>query len=246
MMVLLNYFLMISHPYFVDWILTLSDQNAIPKIGLDLYYDNVYLLHRDGKYKLIWGYEGFRDGWNSDAQSSDGATFSWETPWNMKLLGLNPAEDKETRDNTTLPGIRGTEVDNRRQFQLIALKRMYSTNITSGFVYLFDLEGGYILFPVIIRFSDFSRKNIRPVHAFNYVPYLYILADPKEEHNLAGMAEYEDIVLAMKLKIMNTIWLAYRNPPHLASADWTEEYLKKIGPDDQFGTGWCNNITINV
>ena len=76
--------------------ITLSPSHDLPYIPcpIDSMAVSVFpfSLNRDGKYKFIWGYDGWRDGWDESDRSPNGATASWDMPWNLELLGL-PVND---------------------------------------------------------------------------------------------------------------------------------------------------------
>ena len=95
---------------------------------------------RQGKYKLIWGYEGYRDGWEDSPNSPNGAGQTWDIPRNMLDLGLDPVNDSIAPAPGSLPPLNGTIEGIRRQAMLIEDRRFDPMNISSGSVHLYDIE----------------------------------------------------------------------------------------------------------
>ena len=100
---------------------------------------------RMGKYKLIWGCDGNRDGWEDNPRSPDGAGFSWDIPANLLLLGLDPEADKLLTPPGVLPSIVLTPTQIERLTGLIQIKRfnpaVQDVTVPNGVAQLYDLEG---------------------------------------------------------------------------------------------------------
>ena len=100
---------------------------------------------RMGKYKLIWGCDGARDGWENNPMTPDGPTFSWDIPANMLLLGLDPEADKIVRPPGVLPSRLLSPTEFGRFTSLIQMRRfnpaVQDVTVPNGKAQLYNLEG---------------------------------------------------------------------------------------------------------
>lgn len=152
-------------------------------------------------FKLIWGNEGFIDGWGREDM-----TFFYESPANLALLGMTPKEARETaRSHATARAdsaaanarsyISFTQQDIQIMQQLFAVKTFNSQNISSGSMHLFNIKD-----------------------------------DPFEKDDLAEKPEYASKVEMFKNYIVKLID-DYVAPPAVQSAHWTDQSNPELFDD---------------
>ena len=80
-------------------------------------------VFRDTEYKIMWGFEGYADGYGLDA------TLAENYPPNLIDLGLDPDDFDQS-----------SEAQSQRLLDLIELRKMVPHDINSGSVRLFNLK----------------------------------------------------------------------------------------------------------